>query len=111
MAEELEGIFRKNDSLDDTLREAMRADGCGLFERLVVSMRVRRLSADGRKALEAELANMLEADVAAGKLTLPVGAAVVGGVLVGSWQDLFAWFLENLPAILEAIMMIISLFA
>jgi hypothetical protein len=36
---------------------------------------------------------------------------VVGGVLVGNWQDLFQWFLDNLPAILEAIMSIIAMFS
>jgi hypothetical protein len=111
MAEKVEGIFRPNDSLDDTLRDAMRADGCGLFERLIVSMRVRRLSDEGRAALEKELGKMVSASVEAGTLKLPPKAAVVGGVLVGNWQDLFQWFLDNLPAILEAIMSIIAMFS
>jgi len=110
MAEEVEGIFRPNDSLESVLRRAVRADGAGILETMFLMSKVRRLSDEGRKALELELGGKVAAAVAAGTLTLPVSATIVGGQVVGAWQDLFQWFLDNLPAILEAIMSIIALF-
>ena len=106
MSTDVEGRFRPNDSLDSTLRSAMAAEGCGLFERLIVSLRVRRLSSDGRAELERQLTEKLLKDVP----QLPAGAEVVGGILVGGWQDFFQWFIDNLPAILEMILSIIAMF-
>ena len=108
--EELEGLFRPNDSLNATLRRAAHADGHGVLGTMVLMSKVRRLSSEGRQELEKELAKKVQEDVAAGTLTLPVSATIAGGVLVSGWQDLFQWFMDNLPAILEMIMMIIALF-
>jgi hypothetical protein len=106
-----EAIFRPNDSLLSTLGEAMREDGCGFFEIMIAKSRVRRMSANQRQELERRLTDKVQAAVSAGELKLPVSANVVGGVLVSSWKDLFAWFVENLPAILEMIATIMALFA
>ena len=110
MPNEAEGIFRKNSSLESVLRETMRKDGVGIFERVIVNMEVRRMTDVQRGMLEKELGKSVAAAVEAGTLKLPVGAQLVGGVLVSGWTDLFDWFLENLPAILDMIMMIIALF-
>ena len=110
MPNEAEGIFRKNSSLESVLRETMRKDGVGIFERMIVNMEVRRMTDVQRGMLEKELGKSVTAAVEAGTLKLPVGAQLVGGVLVSGWTDLFDWFLENLPAILDMIMMIIALF-
>lgn len=108
--EELEGLFRPNESLEDTLRQALRADGCGIFERWAISGKVRRMTPKQRAELERQLTAKVESDVQAGKLTLPVSASIVGGILVTGWRDLLDWFMANLPAILEMIMTIIALF-
>lgn len=106
-----EALFRPNDSLLSTLGEAMREDGCGFFEIMIAKSRVRRMSANQRQELERRLTDKVQAAVSSGELKLPVSANVVGGVLVSSWKDLFVWFVENLPAILEMIATIMALFA
>lgn len=106
-----EGIFRPNDSLLTTLGEAMREDGCGFFERQLAKSKVRRMTTNQRAELERRLTAKVQSSVEAGELKLPVSASIVGGVLVSSWQDLFKWFVENLPAILEMIATIMALFA
>lgn len=106
----VEGLFRPNDSLVRTVLDVMKDRGHGPFERFFMSLKLRALSTDERKELEQQLTKKLVADVEAGLVKLPVGASVVAGVLVGGWQDLFQWFLDNWPAILEMIMAIISLF-
>lgn len=106
----VEGLFRPNDSLEDTLRQALKADGCGILERWAISGKVRRMTSTQRAELERQLTSKVEADVQAGKLALPLSVSIVGGILVSGWQDLLDWFMANLPAILEMIMTIIAMF-
>ena len=110
MGEVVEGIFRPNDSLTNMILAAMREQGHGLGERLLMSLRLRVLSRDKRLELERAIAAKLAQDVEGGLVSLPVGSAIEGGVYVGDWRDLFEWFMENWPAILEMILAIIALF-
>lgn len=106
----VEGLFRPNDSLVTTVLGVMKEKGHGPFERFWMSLKLRGLSKEDRKKLETDVTGLLVEQVEAGLVKLPVSASVVGGVLVGSWQDLFDWFIQNWPKILEMILAIISLF-
>lgn len=107
----VEGIFKPNDTLVATLMSAMDAEGCNFFEKLSARLRVRRMSAGQRAELERRVTEKLLADADEGLVSLPVSATFESGVLVGAWQDLFKWFVDNLPAILEMIATIMALFA
>jgi hypothetical protein len=110
MQEVVERVFRPNDTLLRTVLDTMKDKGHGPFERLVMSLRLRSLPKDQRQELEEQVTQLLVKDVEAGVVKLPVNSTVESGVLVGSWQDLFDWFIANWPKILEMILAIISLF-
>ena len=106
MAEVVEGIFRKNGSLDSTLLEALRKEGVGLADRLLLRWQLNRMSAADRKALEQEMTKL----VVESGVPMPVNATIVGGVIVGSWADFLKMLIENLPKILEIISKFLPLF-
>ena len=111
MTDKVERIFRPNNSLTNMILAAMREQGHGLGERLVMSLRLRVMSQDKRLELEQAISAKLFQDVESGLVSLPVTSAIEGGVYVGDWRDLFEWFMANWPAILEMILAIIALFA
>lgn len=106
MSEVVEGIFRKNGSLDSTLIEALRKEGVGMADRLLLRWQLNRMSADERKKLEQEMTTL----VVESGIPMPVNASIVGGVIVGSWADFLQMFLDNLPKILEIISKFLPLF-
>ena len=110
VTENVEGLFRPNGTLERTVFNACREDGFGFFQSWGASARVRRMKPEARQELEKQLGVMVLESVDAGTLQLPRGAEIVGGIVVSGWQDLFTWFMENLPAILEMIATIIALF-
>ena len=105
----VEGLFRPNDSLTETVLDAMKEKGHRFFERMYMSLRLRALSDDKRLELERALTERLMEDVKTGAVTIPP-AAIVGGVFVEDWRELFEWIIEHWPEILEMIIAIISLF-
>ena len=107
MSEELvEGLFRANTSLDNALGVCLREDGVGLLDRVRFNWHLRRMEPADRKDLEKFCTSVV---VTAG-VPLPVGATIVGGVLVGTWLEFWQLLLDNLPKILEFIMTILSIF-
>ena len=110
MSNSVEAVFRPNNSMVNVILGVMRERGHGLGERLLMALRLRVLPRNKRQELEKVVTGLLVAQVNAGLVTLPVSVSVSNGVVVGGWQDLFEWFLENWPAILEMILAIISLF-
>lgn len=106
MGEPVEGLFRKNDTLDNALSIAMARDGCGLLERMIVKSRIRRLPNEARIELERELTRI----VVESGVPMPVGASVVGGILVGNWTDFISVLIDKLPQILEFLSGLFSLF-
>jgi hypothetical protein len=106
MAEVVEGIFRKNGSLDSTLIEALRKEGVGLADRMLFRWQLNRMSAEDRKKLEQEMTKL----VVESGVPMPVNATIVGGVIVGSWSDFLALLLEKLPQIIEIISKFLPLF-
>lgn len=106
MPEVVEGIFRKNGSLDNTLVEALRKEGVGIADRVLFRWQLNRMSAEDRKKLEQEMTKVV---VEAG-VPLPVNASIVGGVLVGSWADFLQMLIDNLPKILEILAKFLPLF-
>lgn len=106
MAEVVEGIFRKNGSLDNTLLEALRKEGVGLADRLLFRWQLNRMSADERKKLEQEMTKL----VVESGVPMPVNATIVGGVIVGSWADFLQMLIDNLPKILEILAKFLPLF-
>ena len=109
-ADTIEAIFRPNNSLVNVILGVMREQGHSLGERLLMALRLRVLPRNKRQELEQAVTDLLVAHVNAGLVTLPVSVSVSTGVVVGSWQDLFEWFLENWSAILDINLAIISLF-
>lgn len=107
-ADTVETTFRPNNSLVNVILGVMRERGHGLGERLLMALRLRVLPQNKRQELEQAVTDLLVAHVNAGLVTLPVSVST--GVVVGSWQDLFEWFLENWSAILDINLAIISLF-
>lgn len=106
MPEVVEGIFRKNGSLDNTLVEALRKEGVGIADRVLFRWQLNRMPAEDRKKLEQEMTKVV---VEAG-VPLPVNASIVGGVLVGSWADFLQMLIDNLPKILEILAKFLPLF-
>jgi len=107
MDTEVEGLFRPNDTLINVISHTMREYGHGWFERFIMRLKLRSMSRKQRRQLEQEVTGLL---VASGH-TLPVNATVGSdGILVGDWQDLLDWFMENWPAILEMILTILAIF-
>lgn len=102
----LEGKFESNNSLDSVIHHAARRNWrtTGLLKRLKIYRALR----DPDLRYELELA-LTETAAEAGAIP-PEARDQTTGVYVGDWQDLFQWFLDNWPAILEMIMQIISLF-
>lgn len=98
--------FKENRTLETCLRRAMWKQRVGLMHTIIFMVRFNRASQDVRQEVEKELTRLA---VLAGAIP-PTGPQIVDGIYVGSWLDLFEWFLENLPAILEAIMQILDLF-
>lgn len=103
---EVEGIFRKNGSLDSTLVEVLRKEGHGLADRLLFRWQLNRLPAEDRKKLEQAMTKL----VVESGVPMPVNATIVGGVVVGSWTDFLQMLLDNLPKIIEIISKFLPLF-
>lgn len=106
MADVVEGIFRKNGSLDSTLIEALRKEGVGIADRVLFRWQLNRMSAEDRKKLEQEMTKL----VVESGVPMPVNATIVGGVIVGSWADFLQMLIDNLPKILEILAKFLPLF-
>lgn len=106
MADVVEGIFRKNGSLDSTLIEALRKEGVGIADRVLFRWQLNRMSAEDRKKLEQEMTKL----VVESGVPMPVNATIVGGVIVGSWSDFLQMLIDNLPKILEILAKFLPLF-
>lgn len=103
---EFEGLFRNNQSLDRCVGRVMREYDTPLRERLRIRTRMALLSWEDRAELERQLtAKAMEMGA------LPKeGPNIVNGIYVGSWLDLFDWFINNWETILEIILAIIAVF-
>jgi hypothetical protein len=106
MAEMVEGLFRKNDSLDSALVAALRRKGVGPWDRIRFRAALADLTDEERKQMEVGVTKIVVESGA----KLPVGAQIVGGVLVSSWLEVLQLLINALPKILEFLAQLLPLF-
>lgn len=105
MAQMVEGLFRRNDTLDNAMGIAMRRHGVGLIDRIRFRIAFNGLSDEDRLAAETGITKIL---VESGRL--PVGAKVENGVVVSSFLDILQLLIDSLPKILEFLAKLLPLF-
>jgi len=102
MSEIVEGYVR-NKTFDEAFVTACSCEGLNWFKCFRLKLALRRCSDADHCAIEQEATRLL---VGSG-VALPVGATIVNGLLVGTWQDFLDFLIEFLPVLLDFLMKIL----